>query len=689
MESPPRQPRRDYARGLPDHLRALAARARAIREQELLALTAPGPVHRRQAWVRETLWRLAGGEPERSALGLRTTGMLERPGYRLEKLVYESRLGFHVTANLYIPAGRRGPFPGVLFQCGHLPAGKGAASYQRACQALAARGHVVLVFDPVGQGERIYYPAPGSPLRSRLGLSDAEHDRAGEQLLLAGETATGLLLWDAVRSLDVLASHPDVDPARLASAGQSGGGTLTMLLAAADDRLAAAVVACGNTENLVTAAFEPPGSTDDAEQNLVGAGPLGLDRWDLLLPLAPRPLLLLVSTEDPSTTYSPAYLADGRAEAARLAQIYAVLNRPEALRWVETEEPHGLTSARRLEMTRWLGRWLLGEDGALDEADLPVEPEDATWATPGGNAVRALGGRRPVDLARARLETRWAGRADAATLLPVERPTPGLCITELETVPSWRCTVTEVEVRSAPEVWVPARILEPTAGAPRAILLAIGGARDPRWVEDATWPRLAHAGWAVCAADARGVGSMAPEVSPGAPDYVRAHANEESYAWASLVLGESLLAQRVADVLALVEALAAHPRLGGRPLAVAARETLAIPALFAAALEPRIGLLYLDGALGSFRSLLDTEDPAFPLGGIAAAADLPSVAALVSPRPIVVAGPMDGSGASLLVDAARALYREAPSVTVLPSRGWDFDALAAVLHPWEEARPPP
>jgi dienelactone hydrolase len=662
----------------------LAARARVTREQQLLALTSPGPIATRQAWVRGTLWRLLGGEPERSALGLRTTGTLERPGYRLEKLVYETRPGFHVTANLYVPAGRRGPFPGVLFQCGHLPAGKGAASYQRACQALAARGHVVLVFDPAGQGERIYHPAPGSPVRSRLGSSDAEHDRAGAELLLAGGTATLLLLWDAVRSLDVLASHPDVDPARLASAGQSGGGTLTMLLAAADDRLAAAVVACGNTENLATAAFEPPGSTDDAEQNLVSAGPLGFDRWDLLLPLAPRPLLLLVSTEDPSTTYSPAYLTDGRAEAARLAQLYAVLGKPEALRWVETAEPHGLTSARRLEMTRWLARWLLGEDEALDDVDLPVEPEAATWATPEGNVVRALRGQRPVDLARARLETRRSECADPATLLPVERQVPGLCMTELETVSSWGCTVTEVEVRSAPEVWVPAKILEP-AGAPPCILLALNSAR-----EDATWPRLASAGWAICTADLRGVGSMTPQVERDAPGYVRAHASEESYAWASLVLGESLLAQRVTDVLALIDALAAHPRLGGRRLALAAEEMLAIPALFAAALDPRIGLLYLDGPLASFQSLLDAEDPQFPLGsivpGIAAMADLPAVAARVSPRPIVLAGPVDGSGAPLSVDAARELYRAAQNVTVLSSRGWDFDALAAVLDPWAGAR---
>ena len=57
-----------------------------------------------------------------------------------------------------------------------------------------------------------------------------------------------------------------------------------MLLAAVDDRLSCAVVSSGNTENFACADFIPPGSTDDAEQNFIGSGPLGFDRWDLLYP---------------------------------------------------------------------------------------------------------------------------------------------------------------------------------------------------------------------------------------------------------------------------------------------------------------------------------------------------------------------------------------------------------------------
>src|SRR5260370_20820406 len=101
-----------------------------------------------------------------------------------------------------------------------------------------------------------------------------------------------------------------------------------MLRAAVDDRLAAAAVSMGNTENFACANFIPPGSTDDAEQNLLGSGPLGFDRWDLLFPLAPKPLLLQVSAKDFFGTYSSSYLSSGREEYGKLRAVYENLVAP-------------------------------------------------------------------------------------------------------------------------------------------------------------------------------------------------------------------------------------------------------------------------------------------------------------------------------------------------------------------------
>ena len=186
-------------------------------------------------------------------------------------------------------------------------------------------GYVVLAFDPIGQGERTYYPRAGGWL-TRLRSVTEEHSVPGMQMLLTGETASGALLWDAMRSLDVLlAAHPQVDAKRLASTGQSGGGTLTMILAALDDRLAAAAVSSGNTENFAVTPFLAPGSADDAEQDLIGSGPLAFDRWDMLWPMAPKPLLIEVSAHD---SFGHVLAELRNAAAAKSSASWRRLTRP-------------------------------------------------------------------------------------------------------------------------------------------------------------------------------------------------------------------------------------------------------------------------------------------------------------------------------------------------------------------------
>ena len=68
----------------------------------------------------------------------------------------------------------RPPFPGVPFQMGHSANGKAAETYQKCCQGLARLGYLVLAFDPMGQGERIYCPRPGGVV-SRLRSPTDEH----------------------------------------------------------------------------------------------------------------------------------------------------------------------------------------------------------------------------------------------------------------------------------------------------------------------------------------------------------------------------------------------------------------------------------------------------------------------------------------------------------------------------------
>ena len=116
---------RNYARCLPDYLHDLAWSFAKSRQAELAKLVTPETIVERQKWARQTFWRLIGGGFEKTPLNAKVTGTVDRPGYQIQKVVYESRPGFFVTANLYIPASNRKSYPAVLFQCGHAQAGKG------------------------------------------------------------------------------------------------------------------------------------------------------------------------------------------------------------------------------------------------------------------------------------------------------------------------------------------------------------------------------------------------------------------------------------------------------------------------------------------------------------------------------------------------------------------------------------
>ena len=650
---------REYSRCLPDFLRDLAQSAYELRNAELAKLNSTEAITRRQQWVRSTFWNLVGGQPERTPLRPRTIDSLERNGYRIEKIVYESQPGFIIPANLYVPSTGSPPYPGVLFQMGHSLNGKTNDGYQKCCQGLARLGYVVLAFDPMGQGERVYYPGPSGV--TRLGSADDEHTYPGKQMLLAGGTATRFQVWDAVRSLDYLAQRPEVDPKRLTSTGQSGGGTLTMLLAAVDSRLAAAAVASGNTENFACANFNPPGSTDDAEQDFIGSGTVGFDRWDLLYPIAPKPLLIMVSARDFFGTYSPRYLSNGWEEYQKLERIYSVLGHKEQLAWADTPLPHGLTYSLRLHIYNWFERWLKGSERRIDrEPEVAPEPDPRIWVGPTGNVMRDFASTTPFRLLReraSRIQTPAPDPHQIRKALAIPAAQPRGAMTRLGKVPSGPLMVEAIEVASAKNVWVPAWLFTPPkVDQSKSIILFIDEhGRNLLWREGGLAERLASNGRVVCAADVRGIGDLRPEPGRGAAGYSISHAGEEHYSWASLILGRPLLGQRVTDLLAMLEAL--------RPLgnvALVANGRLTVPALIAAALDHRVPAVYLSSGLVSLRRVVESETYQCPLANIVpnllASADLPQFAAMIAPRRVYLAGTVDAAGKRMDADAVKRLY---------------------------------
>ena len=70
-------------------------------------------------------------------------------GVKIENIIFQSRDGVYVTANLYMPENNTGKLPAVLIQCGHSANGRLYPTYRRVALTIAKAGMIALVFDPI------------------------------------------------------------------------------------------------------------------------------------------------------------------------------------------------------------------------------------------------------------------------------------------------------------------------------------------------------------------------------------------------------------------------------------------------------------------------------------------------------------------------------------------------------------
>ncbi len=178
-------------------------------------------------------------------LHVRVTRTLEGRGYRIDNLVFESRPGVFVTANLYYPDRPPQSMPGiVLCHSHHNPKTQG--ELQDMGMLWARLGCSVLAMDQLGHGERPQHPfrsAEDYPGQFQPGRQDYYFRyNVGIQLHLVGDSLLGWMAWDLMRGVDLLLARPGIDPKRIILLGAvAGGGDPTAVTAAIDRRIAAVV----------------------------------------------------------------------------------------------------------------------------------------------------------------------------------------------------------------------------------------------------------------------------------------------------------------------------------------------------------------------------------------------------------------------------------------------------------------
>lgn len=257
----------------------------------------PEQLEQYRQWARGVFLNSLGGLPETEApLNAKIVDTVEYPGFLFEKVIYESRPRVYVTCNVYRPRQPlQTPGPAVLLVEGHYTEGKAAPEYQEVAQILAHAGFLVMMMDPFGQGERFEHYEPEMHYNPIPGAS-AEHNLMDSKFKCVGIGLARYFVHDGIRALEYLASRPDVDPARIAVTGNSGGGTQTYMLAMAAPERVAAIAPCSYNCDM-TAMIENCGDLDN-EQHWTGILKHGLDYADQLAIFAPKPMLLLCNKYD-------------------------------------------------------------------------------------------------------------------------------------------------------------------------------------------------------------------------------------------------------------------------------------------------------------------------------------------------------------------------------------------------------
>ncbi|WP_127585695.1 alpha/beta hydrolase family protein [Paenibacillus koleovorans] len=336
-------------------------------------------VRQRQQFIRSAFLSCIGGLPEHDP-GVpqqsRITGVVQLEEFRIEKVVFSSREGVWVTANLYVPNDRQGPGAAVLFLCGHYDRAKHTPEYQMVCQYLVQAGLVVLAIDPPGQGERLQYVDQAGAPRSGIGVS--EHDYAGAPCLPLGDSLARYFLHDAMRAVDYLISRPEVDPSRIGVTGNSGGGLQTSMMMMADPRIAAAAP---GTFIMSRQSYMYADQAQDAEQIWPSFSAKGLDHEDILLAMAPKPVLVLACAYD----FFP---IEGTKETVDSARNYwRLMGEESRLGLLIDDSPHRYTPLLARGAAAFLTEHLNGAMPARYEpAAAAVEPSQL-WCTEAGQVL--------------------------------------------------------------------------------------------------------------------------------------------------------------------------------------------------------------------------------------------------------------------------------------------------------------
>ncbi len=608
--------------------------------------------------LRAELLRAWGGFPEVScSLEPQVLGQLDRDGYRVERIVFQTMPDVWMTANAYVPdAAKDEKVPAVLCVHGHWPGAKQDPVVQSRCIGLAKLGFFVLCVDAFGAGER--------GVEKKLGEYHGE--MTGAMLFLTGRPLSGIQVYENMRAVDYLQSRPEVDGEHIGITGASGGGNQTMYAGAFDERFRCVVPTCsvGNYQAYLSAACcmceVVPGILKHTEEGNV----LGL--------AAGRGLMVTSATQD-AFQFS---VDQAKISVMRARQITKLDPAAKALAVAHTiiQSPHHYNQPMREAMYGWMTLHLKGEGdgGPIAEPEIVTEDPETLRCYPGDTRpddyitlpkfvaaeskqlllVRRDGADRQflaaLENAKSEEERASVRRPAVAALKKVlgGMPEPSPLKARMKDMADQKAVELTFETEPGLEIYALCDTLIPEAkekGRKLAVIVDVeNGALQAFSGKRAQ--ELRAEGWTIVAPELRATGrfAVASDKIGNAPDH-------NSAEW-SLWLGRPLLSQWAWDLHRTLDACA--ETMGNLPdeIAIVGERSSGIIALTAAALDTRLTQVTTYDSLASYVSDQPFRGQRLGVlvpGLIRDVGDVAHIAALIAPRRLNIHGGVTGNGGPL------------------------------------------
>ena len=552
---------------------------------ELIRLEAPKPAPRtlaeaqaQQEFLRRELLNALGLDPlpPRTPLNPSVTGRIEREGYSIEKVSFESRPNHVVPALLYLPQNVEKPVPAIVSAIGHWSYGKSSNAPQLRGIALAKQGYAVLALEACYAWER------GIPGNSE-----------GFEPFVAGGAIAGHMVWDIMRGVDYLETRPDIDTTRLGITGASGGGLQTFYAGAVDTRFKAVMpaVALWSMPELAINFYY---SGDNWVPGISRMGGMGT----LIALTAPRAMLVMNMDSD----YSTSYACEVMVNAARpYYRLYGAENR--ILHTIE-KGPHNYTRRMRENTCAFVDRWLkeIGDGLPVPEAELEKELLDQE-----DPALFVFeNGKIPTENA-ATVQSIWTEQARTLRdALPAH-------VSEL---PERLKQLLNMPALPVPTVIETGRgfLVATDPGLQIAVLRLGNGSRAVVWLGESDCNTEAERPEVQALAEHATVFVVEPR-GAGMPNemHILRHA--------PIVMGRPLSGMWTYDLLCVVDYLATSQQYSHILVAGKGMET-GLACLMAALFDQRITSAAIDGLFSSFAQLVGHSNPAPQIHGILKLADI-------------------------------------------------------------------